>query len=262
MRGGRKSARRERRPDRQPRSRHGEGVECLHPAARRGRRPAACSSAPQWIEAQQKWRGKSFYPDANSTLRVAIAGRQGLPTARRRVVSTSHHGRRHPREGHRRRSRSTSPTALKKAARNRETSKFFDRKIGDVPVCFLADGDTTGGNSGSPVINGRGELVGPELRPRIRERQRRLRLEQGSLAEHQRRCALRALVPRASRAGPRPDRRDAASDGEAEAVARFAIAWTSPVARPTGKTTCRVRLPELQDRHVRVDLVPVRRAKR
>ena len=33
-------------------------------------------------------------------------------------------------------------------------------KIGDVPVCFLANGDTTGGNSGSPVINGSGELVG------------------------------------------------------------------------------------------------------
>jgi hypothetical protein len=52
------------------------------------------------------------------------------------------------------------PEALKKAAKNRQSSAFFDKKIGDVPVCFLADGDTTGGNSGSPVINGSGELVG------------------------------------------------------------------------------------------------------
>ena len=29
-----------------------------------------------------------------------------------------------------------------------------------MPVCFLANGDTTGGNSGSPVVNGRGELIG------------------------------------------------------------------------------------------------------
>ena len=28
------------------------------------------------------------------------------------------------------------------------------------PVDFLADADTTGGNSGSPTVNGRGELVG------------------------------------------------------------------------------------------------------
>ena len=29
-----------------------------------------------------------------------------------------------------------------------------------VPVCFLADNQTTGGNSGSPVLNARGELIG------------------------------------------------------------------------------------------------------
>ena len=29
-----------------------------------------------------------------------------------------------------------------------------------VPTCFLATNHTTGGNSGSPIINGRGELVG------------------------------------------------------------------------------------------------------
>lgn len=29
-----------------------------------------------------------------------------------------------------------------------------------MPLDFLADADTTGGNSGSPTVNGRGELVG------------------------------------------------------------------------------------------------------
>ena len=29
-----------------------------------------------------------------------------------------------------------------------------------MPVCFIADNHTTGGNSGSPVLNANGELIG------------------------------------------------------------------------------------------------------
>src|SRR5690606_4590849 len=53
-----------------------------------------------------------------------------------------------------------SPKALLEAAERRRESRFFDPDLGDVPVCFLSDADTTGGNSGSCVINGKGELVG------------------------------------------------------------------------------------------------------
>jgi hypothetical protein len=35
-----------------------------------------------------------------------------------------------------------------------------DPKLGDVPVNFLSDVDSTGGNSGSAVLNGKGKLVG------------------------------------------------------------------------------------------------------
>jgi hypothetical protein len=31
---------------------------------------------------------------------------------------------------------------------------------GEVPVCFIATNHTTGGNSGSPVINAEGDLIG------------------------------------------------------------------------------------------------------
>ncbi len=114
---------------------------------------------PRWIEAQQKWRGTSFYPDANSTLRVAIASVKGYS----------------PRDGVLNLPRTTIAGALAKATGEepfalpdaflgavgkRAESRYFDKSIGDVPVCFLMDGDTTGGNSGSPVIDGRGRLVG------------------------------------------------------------------------------------------------------
>ncbi len=36
----------------------------------------------------------------------------------------------------------------------------MDPKLGDVPVDFLSDVDTTGGNSGSAVLNAKGKLVG------------------------------------------------------------------------------------------------------
>ena len=53
-----------------------------------------------------------------------------------------------------------APPEILRAAAGGPKSRWADPRLKDVPVCFLADADTTGGNSGSPVINGRGELVG------------------------------------------------------------------------------------------------------
>jgi hypothetical protein len=53
-----------------------------------------------------------------------------------------------------------APPELLAAAPKAPASRWADPRLKDVPVDFLADADTTGGNSGSPVVNGRGELVG------------------------------------------------------------------------------------------------------
>src|SRR3546814_14546208 len=42
----------------------------------------------------------------------------------------------------------------------RSGSKYRMESLCDVPVNFLSDVDTTGGNSGSPTLNAKGELVG------------------------------------------------------------------------------------------------------
>ena len=43
--------------------------------------------------------------------------------------------------------------------KQKDYGRFAD-KDGNLPVAFITDDDITGGNSGSPVINGRGELIG------------------------------------------------------------------------------------------------------
>jgi hypothetical protein len=113
----------------------------------------------RWIEAQEAFRGKQFYPDANSTLRVAIATIKGYSPrdGMTNLPQTTVAGLLQKETG---KEPFANPKTLLAAAATRSTSRWFDARIGDVPVCFLCDGDTTGGNSGSPVINGKGELIG------------------------------------------------------------------------------------------------------
>ncbi|MBK8099406.1 MAG: S46 family peptidase [Planctomycetes bacterium] len=112
-----------------------------------------------WIEAQEAFRGKAFYPDANSTLRVSLAEVKGYKP-RDGITYTPHTTVQGLLDKETGKEPFANPPALLEAARTRKDSRWFDPRIGDVPVCFLADGDTTGGNSGSPVVNGKGQLIG------------------------------------------------------------------------------------------------------
>lgn len=50
------------------------------------------------------------------------------------------------------------PEKLRELYRTRDYGRYA--QDGEIPVCFIANNHTTGGNSGSPVINGDGHLIG------------------------------------------------------------------------------------------------------
>jgi V8-like Glu-specific endopeptidase len=51
------------------------------------------------------------------------------------------------------------PTRVLEMNKNKDFGRYAD-KDGSLHVNFLTDNDITGGNSGSPVLNGKGELIG------------------------------------------------------------------------------------------------------
>jgi hypothetical protein len=103
----------------------------------------------RWITAQEAWRGERFYPDANSTLRVSVATVKGY-SPRDGVMHTPRTTVAGLLDKHTGEAPFDAPAPLREAG----------AANGAVPVCFLSDADTTGGNSGSPVVDGRGRLVG------------------------------------------------------------------------------------------------------
>ena len=112
---------------------------------------AAARLRPEWRRAVIAQAGKPVAPDANNTLRVSLAHVKGF-SPREGVLYTPQTTLAGMLEKYTGRAPFDLPKVILAAAR--------DTRPEQVPLNFLSDADTTGGNSGSPVINGRGELVG------------------------------------------------------------------------------------------------------
>lgn len=116
-----------------------------------------------YMKALREWdTERAFYPDANLTLRVAYGSVAGYEYA----DGEYHH-----------------PVTTLEGIMEKDNPEIYDYNIPQVlrdiyaskdygrwgvmvngrytvPVCLLATNHTTGGNSGSPIINGRGQLIG------------------------------------------------------------------------------------------------------
>lgn len=106
---------------------------------------------PEWRMAVIAQAGKPVAPDANSTLRVSFAHVLGY-VPRDGVIYTPQTTLAGMIEKHTGEEPFAVPQLIFDAARRVNPTR--------IPLDFLANADTTGGNSGSPVVNGRGELVG------------------------------------------------------------------------------------------------------
>ena len=117
---------------------------------------------PHYMQAVIAWKksqGKPVYPDANSSLRVTYGtvapyspadGISKGPFTTIEGILAKHRGV----------EPFNVPSALQDAIKAARYGIYRDPVLKTVPVNFLSSADTTGGNSGSAVMNARGELVG------------------------------------------------------------------------------------------------------
>jgi len=101
------------------------------------------------------------YPDANSTLRLTYGKVRALPADKRNDAKVNYYT---TMDGLVKKYKAGDaefdlPTRLMELHKTKDYGRYVDKK-GYMPVCFLTDNDITGGNSGSPVLNGKGELIG------------------------------------------------------------------------------------------------------
>jgi hypothetical protein len=102
--------------------------------------------------------GKKFYPNANSTMRMTygkVLDYVGADAVRYDYITSI--------KGIMEKEDPTNdefivPGKLKELYKNKDYGRYGQDGI--LPVCFIANLDITGGNSGSPVINGDGQLIG------------------------------------------------------------------------------------------------------
>jgi hypothetical protein len=117
---------------------------------------------PRYMEAVLARAGGLVVPDANSTLRVTYGQVKGVD-ARDGLFYKPHTTLAGIVEKHTGEGEFDAPRKQLEAIRALRaggTTAYLDPALKDVPVNFLSTVDTTGGNSGSPTINGKGELVG------------------------------------------------------------------------------------------------------
>lgn len=112
-----------------------------------------------YLDALYEWKGSAMYPDANSTIRFTWGPVKGYKPADAvwYYPFTSLQGVVEKNTGE---EPFNAPAGLVSLEQKRDFGRWADPELNDVPVAFLNQCDITGGNSGSPVMNAKGEIIG------------------------------------------------------------------------------------------------------
>ena len=126
-----------------------------------GSQDALAAGSKAFTAGLMEWeKGKPSYPDANSTMRLTYG--HVLPYSPKDAVLYKHYS---TTKGVLEKEDPTNPefivpAKLKSLIEAKDFGPYADPSDGQVHVCFLTNNDITGGNSGSPVLNAKGELIG------------------------------------------------------------------------------------------------------
>ncbi len=112
-----------------------------------------------WLEVKKKFLKTDFIPDANGTFRFTYGKIEGYSPADAVYKSpiTSDRGILEKNTGN---PPFNTPLEILQLLQKQSFGSFISKTIKRLPVNILYSTDTTGGNSGSPVLNARGELIG------------------------------------------------------------------------------------------------------
>jgi hypothetical protein len=130
--------------------------------ATKRRQGASTRLRPRYMQALLARSGGLVAPDANSTLRVTfgtVKGKPG-PDGTQWTAFTTLKGVEQKATGEGEFNAPARQLEAIQALRAGKQTTYALSAIDDVPVNFLTTVDTTGGNSGSPTLNGKGEFVG------------------------------------------------------------------------------------------------------
>ena len=113
-----------------------------------------------YVNVKEQFLKKDFIPDANSTLRLTYGYVRGYWPADASYMRPYTTIKGILEKGTTGNPEFDYPAEIRKLWEAKDFGSFAKKDLKDVPVAFLYNMDTTGGNSGSPIMNAQGELIG------------------------------------------------------------------------------------------------------